>query len=81
MNNGGMGMFGGRGGRGSRARHSDNALSSQPIWLSPILYKSHYPMKNMNIFYFVQIGFLICTVLRSVSRDWQLWARYRSGPR
>lgn len=38
-------------------------------------------LKRRDILDFEQIGSLICTVLRSVSRDWELWARYRSGPR
>jgi len=76
-----MGLFRERGGRGLRPRYTGNALSRQHIHFSQNLNKSHYSMKNIKIFYSVQIGFLICTVVWPNSKDWELWGRYRSGPR
>jgi hypothetical protein len=81
MKSGEVGVFRKRGGRGRWPRNTGRALSRQGIHFSQNLNRSYYSMKNRDIFYSVQIGFLICTVLRPDSMDWELWARYRSDPR
>ena len=81
MKSGEVGMFEKRRGRGRWPSNPGNALSRQRIHLSQNLNRSDYSMKNKEIFYLVQIGFLICTVKLSTPKDCELWARYRSGPR
>ena len=81
MKSGEVGMFRKRRGRGRWPSNPGSALSRQGIHFSQNLNRSYYSMKNIDIFYLVQIGFLICTALQFVSMDWELWERYRSGPR
>jgi hypothetical protein len=81
MKSGEVGMFEKRGGRGRRHASPGNALSRQGMYLSQNLNRSYYSMKNKEIIYLVQIAFLICTARWPNSKDWELWGRYRCGPR
>ena len=81
MKSGEVGMFRKRRGMGRWPSSPGNALSRQRIHFSQNLNRSDYSMKNKEIFCLVQIGFLICTVAWPNSKDWELWGRYRSGPR
>jgi len=81
MKLGEVGMFEKRMGRGRWPSNPGNALSRQGIHLSQNLNRSDYSMKNKEIIYLVQIGFLICTAGWLNSKDWELWGRCRSGPR
>jgi hypothetical protein len=81
MKIGEWGKFPKRRGRVRTSRQPGKALCSQRMYLSHFLNKSHYYLKDIEIPDSVQIGVPICTDRHPKAMAWQLWVRYRFGPR